>query len=92
MLILKYHEHVLMSSLNWISFTNIHKTSPYFLYNMAIELKKKISNRSFGITMRHFIKQNSSLCSLHEKLGIQINYTVYTSNVYYMIFFRNFFN
>ena len=29
--------------------------------------------------MKHFTKQNSSLCSLHEKIGIRINNTVYTS-------------
>ena len=28
--------------------------------------------------MKHFVKQNSSLCSLHGKIGIQINNTVYT--------------
>ena len=29
--------------------------------------------------MKHFAKQNSSLCSLHGKIGIQMNNTVYTS-------------
>ena len=29
--------------------------------------------------MKHFTKQNSSLCSLHGKIGIQMNNTVYTS-------------
>ena len=29
--------------------------------------------------MKHFTKQNSSLCSLLEKIGIRINNTVYTS-------------
>ena len=29
--------------------------------------------------MKDFVKQNSSLCSLHGKIGIQINNTVYTS-------------
>ena len=30
--------------------------------------------------MKHFIKQSSSLYSLHGKIGIQINNTVLTSN------------
>ena len=29
--------------------------------------------------MKHFTKQNSSLCSLLGKMGIQMNDTVYTS-------------
>ena len=29
--------------------------------------------------MKHFTKQIRSLCSLHEKIGIQMNNTVYTS-------------
>ena len=29
--------------------------------------------------MKHYTKQNSSLCSLHGKIGIQMNNTVYTS-------------
>ena len=29
--------------------------------------------------MKHFTKQSSSLCSLHGKIGIQMNNTVYTS-------------
>ena len=29
--------------------------------------------------MKHFAEQNSSLCSLHGKIGIQMNITVYTS-------------
>ena len=29
--------------------------------------------------MKHFAKQNSSLCSLHCKIGIQMNNTVYSS-------------
>ena len=29
--------------------------------------------------MKHFTKQNSYLCSLHGKSGIQINITIYTS-------------
>ena len=29
--------------------------------------------------MKHFAKQNSSLCSLHRKIGIQMSNTVYTS-------------
>ena len=29
--------------------------------------------------MKHFAKQNSSLCSLYGKKGIQMNNTVYTS-------------
>ena len=29
--------------------------------------------------MKHFTKQNSSLCSLHGQIGIQMNNTVYTS-------------
>ena len=29
--------------------------------------------------MKHFAKQNSSLCSLHVKIGIQMSNTVYTS-------------
>ena len=29
--------------------------------------------------MKHFTKQNRSLCSLHGKIGIQMNNTVYTS-------------
>ena len=55
--------------------------------------------------MKHFAKQNSSLCNLHGKIGIQMNNTVYTSkqknylpsatkhspsNVYYIKFYRNF--
>ena len=29
--------------------------------------------------MKHFTKQSSSLCSLHGKIGIQMNNTAYTS-------------
>ena len=29
--------------------------------------------------MKHFAKHNSSLCSLHGKIGIQMSNTVYTS-------------
>ena len=29
--------------------------------------------------MKHFTKQSSSLCSLHGKIGIQMNNAVYTS-------------
>ena len=29
--------------------------------------------------MKHLAKQNSSLCSLHGKIGIQMNNTVYIS-------------
>ena len=29
--------------------------------------------------MKHFTKQSSSLCNLHEKIEIQMNNTVYTS-------------
>ena len=29
--------------------------------------------------MKHFTKQSGSLCSLHGKIGIQMNNTVYTS-------------
>ena len=29
--------------------------------------------------MKHFAKHNSSLCSLHGQIGIQMNNTVYTS-------------
>ena len=36
-------------------------------------------NRSFGITMKHLTKQNSFLCNLHGKIGIQINNNIYTS-------------
>ena len=46
--------------------------------NLAKEFIKVGFNRYFGITMRHFAKQNSSICSLHGKIGIQMNNTVYT--------------
>ena len=29
--------------------------------------------------MKHFTKQSSSLCSLHGKIGIQMNCTIYTT-------------
>ena len=43
------------------------------------KIHNSLFNRSFGINMKHFTTQNSSLCSLRGKLGIQINNTVYTS-------------
>ena len=42
-------------------------------------LHKSWFNRWFGITLKHFTKQSCSLCSLHGKIGIQKNNTVYTS-------------
>ena len=33
--------------------------------------------------MKHFTKQNSSLCILHGTIGIQINNTVYTSKQFF---------
>ena len=46
---------------------------------MAIEFRKVYYYRSFGITMKHSTKQNSSICCLNGKIGIQSNNTVYTS-------------
>ena len=36
--------------------------------------------------MKHFTKQNSFLCSLQGKIGIQMNNTVYNSNKKYKQF------
>ena len=45
---------------------------------------------SFGITMKHSQKQNTSLCSLHGKIGIQINFPPQNIVPNLMLVIRNF--
>ena len=52
--------------------------SPY-LSQFAHRGHESELSRSFRITLKHFTKQNSSSSSLHGKIRIQIDNTVYTS-------------
>ena len=55
---------------NWSYFLFISFTlnKPYLSQN-GYRIHKSWFNRSFGITIKQFIKQNNSLCCLHEKIG-----------------------
>ena len=61
-----------------IIFKTFTINSPY-LSQYDHRIHKSWFNRQFGITMKCITKQRSSLYSLHGKIGIQINNTVYTS-------------
>ena len=41
-------------------------------------IKVNLTDHLGSCTMKHFIKQNSSRCSLYGKIGIKINNTDYT--------------
>ena len=79
---LRYIKICIKFKLNLNLFYNIYnKLVIFFTINIVMDFIKSWLNmyRSFGITLKHFTKQNSSPCSLHGKIGIQMNNTVYTS-------------
>ena len=77
--IFKYNNKCIKFKLNWSIFFKTFTKKHSFLSQYGHRINESWFNRSFGITKKHFTKQDSSPCSLLRKIGIQINNTVYTS-------------
>ena len=54
-----------------------------YLSQYGHRIHKLWFNRSFGISIKKFTKQNSSVYSLHGKIGIQINKTSKEKNKHF---------